>query len=65
MEVRGNNREVVVSHKRAKNAARPIPLMVSRVDEGLYKVEVDEPLEPGEYSISPEGSNDTWSFQVY
>jgi hypothetical protein len=26
---------------------------------------VDEPLENGEYTLSPEGSNDTFSFQIY
>jgi hypothetical protein len=64
-EVKNGNREVVVSHKKQKNAAKPIHLVVTKVDEGLYRIEVDQPLENGEYTISPEGSNDTFNFQVY
>jgi hypothetical protein len=64
-EVKNGNREVVVSHKKQKNAAKPIHLMVVRLDDNLYKVEVDEPLEIGEYTISPDGSNETFNFQIY
>jgi hypothetical protein len=54
-----------VSHKKQKNAAKPIHLTVTKLDDNLFKVEVDQPLENGEYTISPEGSNDTFNFQVY
>jgi hypothetical protein len=64
-EVKNGNREVVVSHKKQKNAAKPIHLTVTKLDDNLFKVEVDQPLENGEYTISPEGSNDTFNFQVY
>jgi hypothetical protein len=64
-EVKNGNREVVVSHKKQKNAAKPIHLVVTKVDDGLYRIEVDQPLDNGEYTISPEGSNDTFNFQVY
>ena len=64
-EVKNGNREVVVSHKKQKNAAKPIYLTVTKLDDNLYRVEVDQPLENGEYTISPEGSSDTFNFQVY
>ncbi len=64
-EVKNGNREVVVSHKKQKNVARPIHLQITKLDENLYRVEVDQPLENGEYTISPEGSNDSFNFQVY
>jgi hypothetical protein len=64
-EVKNGNREVVVSHKKQKNAAKPIHLMITKLDDNLYRVEVDQPLENGEYTISPEGSNDTFNFQIY
>ena len=31
----------------------------------LYRLEVDESLEPGEYALSAEGSNQVFCFQVY
>ena len=33
--------------------------------DGLHKMEVDESLEPGEYSLSPEGSNRVFCFKVF
>lgn len=64
-DVKNGNREVVVSHKKQKNLAKPIHLQITRLDDNLYRVEIDQPLENGEYTISPEGSNDTFNFQVY
>ena len=67
MEVRNGNRELVIpaSGKRPKNAPKPIPLKVTRLDDRLYRVEVDNPLENGEYTLSPDGSNEAFSFQIY
>jgi hypothetical protein len=59
------SREIFVSNKRSDKNARPIPLKLTRLDEGLYRIEVDQPLENGEYSLSPEGSNDAFNFQIY
>ncbi|HEX8984863.1 MAG TPA: hypothetical protein VF767_05515 [Bryobacteraceae bacterium] len=66
MEVRGGNREVVVSQKQKRNA-RPLRLMVTRIEGRLYRVEVNEGLglENGEYSLSPQGSNTAFCFAVY
>ena len=64
-DVKNGNREVIVNHKKQKNVAKPIHLQITKLDENLYRVEVDQPLENGEYTISPEGSNDTFNFQVY
>ena len=65
MEVKNGNREVVISQK--KRGARPLRLMVTRLEGHLYRVEVNEGLglENGEYSLSPQGSNDVFCFQVY
>ncbi|MEJ7609358.1 MAG: hypothetical protein WKF37_24560 [Bryobacteraceae bacterium] len=57
--------EVVVSHKKGKNVAKPIYLVVTRLDDGLYKIEVDQQLENGEYTLTPQGSDETFSFQIY
>ena len=65
MEVKNGNREVVVNAKKLKNMKQPIHLQVTRLDDRLYRIEVDEPLENGEYSLSPDGSDETFSFQIY
>jgi hypothetical protein len=65
LEVKNGQREVVVNAKKLKNMQKPIHLQVTKLDDRLYRVEVDEPLENGEYSLSPDGSDETFSFQVY
>jgi hypothetical protein len=62
LDVKGNHREILFG---AKKQPRPIRLDVKRVDGNLYRIEVDESLDPGEYSLSPEGSNQVFCFQVY
>jgi hypothetical protein len=34
-------------------------------NDKLYRLEVEESLEPGEYALSAEGSNQVFCFQVY
>jgi hypothetical protein len=57
-------RQVLFSRKK-KQVARPIPLNVMRLEENLYRIEVEEALENGEYSLTPSGSNQVFCFQVY
>jgi hypothetical protein len=40
-------------------------LSVTKLDGNLYKVEAAQPLEDGEYTISPQGSNQVFCFEVY
>jgi hypothetical protein len=62
LEVKGNHREILFGPKKQPKAIR---MDVTRIEGNLYKLEVDESLEPGEYSLSPEGSNQVFCFQVY
>ncbi|HUJ21345.1 MAG TPA: hypothetical protein VLX58_07490 [Bryobacteraceae bacterium] len=64
LEVKNGRREVLFSKKK-KQTARPVRCNVSRVGDNLYKLEVDEGLPNGEYSITPEGSNQVFCFRVY
>ena len=64
LESKGGQREVLFTRKK-KQIARSIRLDVTRVDENLYRIKVDETLENGEYSLTPEGSNQVFCFQVY
>ncbi len=65
LESRNGRREVVFSAK--KGGSRPLRLTVTRLDQGLYRIEVNENLglENGEYSLSPKDSNQVFCFTVY
>ena len=57
-----DRREILFSPRHPPKAIR---VEVTRLDSGLYRIEVNESLEPGEYSLSPEGSNEVFCFQVF
>jgi hypothetical protein len=63
LEVRGGRREVVVA-RRKKPLAQPLRVSVFRVDQELFKIRVDESLTPGEYCLTPDGSNAVFGFTV-
>jgi hypothetical protein len=65
LEPKNGKREVLINHKKPKNVQRPVHLVISRLDERLYRIEVDEPLENGEYTLTPQGSDETFSFTIY
>ena len=58
------NREVVFPENPKKNQ-RPIHLQVKKLSGNLYRVEVDETLENGEYCLSPEGDSTVFCLQIY
>jgi len=64
LQSKGGQREVLFTRKK-KLVTHPIRLNVTRLDESLYKIEVDEILENGEYSLSPADSNQVFCFQIY
>lgn len=63
-DVKGGRRQVTLSRKRKDNSG-PFHLQVTKLDKDLYRVEADEALENGEYSLSPSGSNAVFCFQIY
>ena len=64
LESKGSERRILFT-RRKKQVARPIRLNVTRVDDNLYKLEVDEILVNGEYVLTPQDSNQVFCFQVY
>ena len=65
LETKNGNREILFSHKK-KQTAMPIRIEVTKISsDNLYKIEVGDTLENGEYSLSPDGSNQAFCFQVY
>ncbi len=66
LEVKNGNRQIAIPQK-GRKGPRTYRLMVSRVAEHLFRIEVNEGLglENGEYSLSPEKSNTAFCFEVY
>ncbi len=65
LESKNGQREILFSRKK-KVTARPLIITVTRLSsDNLYKIEVDQSLDNGEYSLTPEGSNQVFCFSVY
>ena len=65
MEIKGSQRVLNIPQKVKKIGPRAIRLSLEPLNTGLYKLEVQEPLENGEYCLSPGGSNAVFCFAVY
>jgi len=66
LDVRNGERAVSVtsgSHRRGSSG--PFHLTVTKVADGLFRIEVEDILENGEYSLSPAGSNVAFCFEEY
>jgi len=64
LEVKGGNREVTFSSRR-RGGNRPYHLAVTPLGGHLYKIEAYEPLENGQYALSPSGDNRAFCFEIY
>jgi len=62
---KNGRRELLFSHKK-KQMAAPIRVDVTKVSsDNIYRIEVSSTLEKGEYSLSPDESNQVFCFAVY
>lgn len=48
-----------------KRDVKPFRIELTRLGENFYRIEVEDSLEPGEYSLTPNGSNQVFCFQVF
>jgi hypothetical protein len=65
-DVKNGHREVTLSNQRRRNrGGHPYYLSVTRLEQNLYKIEASEPLENGEYGLSPTSSDQVFCFSVY
>jgi hypothetical protein len=64
-EVKNGRRELALPKARGRNNAKALHLSVTRLDGNLYRVEASEPLDNGEYSLSPTDSNQVFCFEVF
>ena len=60
-DVKGGRREISLGGRRAK----PLHVAVTRLGQGLFRIEADEALENGEYVLTPMGSNRVFCFEIY
>jgi hypothetical protein len=65
MTVKGSRRELSIPAKPKKDSPRPARILVTKLEGDLYKLELSENLENGEYVLSPDGSNEVFAFTVY
>jgi hypothetical protein len=65
LAVKNGRREITFSKKKKRDDPRPFRLDMELLDERLYRIEVYDSLEAGEYSLTPAGSNQVFCFQVY
>lgn len=64
-DTKGGHREVNVSTKHTRGSNKALRLTITPLGDRLYRVEVDEELDNGEYAISPNGSDTVFCFEVY
>lgn len=63
LESKGGHREILFQAKKPPKAIR---LEVTRLSpDNIYKIEVDESLDAGEYSLSSSDNDQVFCFQVY
>ena len=67
MEVKGGQRTLSIPSdpRRRKDNSRPIFILVTPLENRLFKVEVNEPLDNGEYCLSPEGADTVYCFSEF
>jgi hypothetical protein len=65
LDVKGGNREVSLSNNRRRGGSHALHLAVKPLGGHLYRVEVDEALDNGEYALSPSGDNRAYCFEIY
>lgn len=65
VETKGGRREVNISTRHTRGGPKALRLTVTPLGDRLYRVEVDDELDNGEYAISPNGSDTVFCFEVY
>ena len=66
LDVKNGRREVTIAKQRRKGNNKALHLTVTKLDGRLYKIEADEPLDDGQYAISPSDSETkAFCFEVY
>jgi hypothetical protein len=62
---KAGQREMSIPLKPKKDSPRPRRMSVTQVADRLFRIELSETLDNGEYVLTPEGSNQVFAFTVY
>jgi hypothetical protein len=62
---KAGQRELNLPAKPKKDSARPLRMTVTQAADRLFRIELSETLDNGEYVLTPEGSNQVFAFTVY
>lgn len=62
LDVKSGHREISLGGGRR---AKALHLAVTRLAQGLFRIEADEVLDNGEYVLTPMGSNRVFCFEIY
>jgi hypothetical protein len=66
LDVKGGNREVSLGNGgRRRGGSHALHLSVKPLGGHLFRVEVDEALDNGEYALSPANDNRAFCFEIY
>lgn len=66
LQVKSGNREIAFpDNPKKRSRIRPVHTIITKLDTNLYRIEANEGVENGEYSLTPAGSNQVFCFQVY
>jgi hypothetical protein len=58
-------RREILYRKKKKIVARPFFLDIERIDGKVLRIRVNGSLPPGEYGLTPQGTNDVFCFTVF
>lgn len=64
LQVKNGHREIGFDYK-GKSGTVPLRADIMRISTNLYRIEVVDGLVPGEYALSPDGSNQVFCFEVF
>ncbi|HEY3838428.1 MAG TPA: hypothetical protein VGL72_17735 [Bryobacteraceae bacterium] len=65
LEVRNGHREIMMSNKKGAKNPEPAHVDIKRLTDDLVRIQVSDSLTNGQYSFSPQGSDDVFCFEVY
>jgi hypothetical protein len=65
LEVRNGRREITIQTGKHAKVQETLRVDVKKIGDDLYRIEVGVSLPNGEYSLSPQGSNDVYCFAVF
>lgn len=65
VDAKNGQREIVFSKKKRDKNPQSLRLSIQRLTSNLYRLEVVQSLENGEYCLTPNGSNQVFCFQEF